>query len=214
MRRHNDGSYWIPKQNASLEAEMDSTMERVGNSLRWFPRNLGFKLSDFKDSQKGEKILLVGKGPSLDKLTKSLLDRYKISLFINDSIKKADALGASAHSIQQDGNLGTQCVPKSGMHFLSWYSRGWNPKATIYKPEELGFAANSPTIIAAIKLCIYIGYTEFDLFAFDALKTNKITDYAKIIGYSSTSKRSNSERFFKQTKMVESAFKGFKWRYI
>jgi hypothetical protein len=214
MRRHPDGSIWLARQNALQEQQYDKEMDRVPGSLRWFPKNTGAPLAYFKNKYM-KKVMIIGKGPSLDKLSKEDCAN-KFVFFINDSMKKANQLGLkNIYVVQQDGSLGNTCIPQSGVHFLSYYARGWNPKATLYKPEELGFSHNSPTIIAAIKICLFMGFTEFDLFAFDALKTNKITDYANIIGYSSSAKRKKPpERFFIQDKMVRETLKGFNWRYM
>jgi len=212
MRRHIDGSIWLARQNALQEKELDKEMERVPGSLRWFPKNTGTPFSFFKNKYL-KSAIIIGKGPSLDKLSKEMV-KNKFLFFINDAVKKAKELDLkNIHVVQQDGNLQDTCIPPSGIHFLSYYARGWNPKATLYKPEELGIGANAPTVIAAIKICLFMGFTEFDLFAFDALKTNKITEYANIIGYSSVAKRPNAERFFIQDKMVKDTLKGFNWRY-
>lgn len=214
MRRNPDGSYWLVRNDPKLIKQFDKEMDKIG-TLRWMPKNTGFKLERFKNLHVGKIAIIVGKGPSLDKLNKEMVSDNKVFFFINDSVKKANELEISGYSVQQDGNLMDTCILKQGVHLLSFYARGWNPKATLYNTEEdLKIKPNSPTVLAAIKLAKFMGVSEIQLFAFDALKTNKIVEYANIIGYSSNKHKKPAERFFIQKKIVETELKNFKWRYI
>ena len=72
FRREPDGTVWLTKEMPDLEAILDLTMTRTRpRELRWIPRfstdPLNTHVGKLKDYHQGQTVVLLGKGPSLER---------------------------------------------------------------------------------------------------------------------------------------------------
>lgn len=189
MRQFPDGTIWLPKPDAKKEAELDKTHDRIPGELKWVLRSEDQGLEKFKNIHQDVEIAyIVGKGPSLDKLT-GLYFNPKLPIFaINEAIHKLERLGLHLtnplYCVQQDWNLRKTCQPKYGKHFLSRsaYVAAANPNSHAYNPKLLGATGNSLSADIAMRIAAKMGVKMCMFYGFDA-SINKNTSYAKEIGY-------------------------------
>lgn len=78
LRRHADGSYWLPKANKQVEGELDLQMNRIPGTLRWYPKYNSRPFEEIYDVIRGKEVNIVGKGPSLDLLRKEEIGRAHV----------------------------------------------------------------------------------------------------------------------------------------
>lgn len=210
-----DGSMWIKRRNNTLETFMDKYFIRWPNELRWSHKE-DIDLSIFKNKHKDlERCYIIGKGPSLDRITLSHFV-YGLPIFCcNESIHKIESLGEGLihdlYVVQQDATLKGTCVPKDKdkvIQFISNNAKGisHNEKARGYLPALLGLNGNSLTVEVCLCLAKHMGIDKAILYGFDSCIT-KNTDYAKTIGYPSGSKGLKPERFLSHKKKIESRAK-------
>jgi hypothetical protein len=115
------------------------------------------------------KVILVGKGPSLDRPDFAEMIRAKSpthAIFtINESIHRVEEVAPldarMIHVVQQDWTLKDRCVPKrpTTVHLMNCYQDGakvskspWNPSAILYDPCDFG--CDPCTLSAVIALHI------------------------------------------------------------
>jgi len=205
-RYGDDGSIFIPRRHTVLEQYLDKHFDRVGRQLRWFPRiDDCLPLADIKSSFKDQTCYIIGKGPSLDNLTKEHIGNGPV-IAINEAIHKVESLDLpnQIFMIQQDPNLKQTCCPKKGTilipssigHLYGKYSR-----LCAFTTAQLGLDGISPTVVVAIELAKLLGSNKFTLMCFDAY-TQQRTDYAKCIGYSSD-KHGKPNRFLRQAIIIK-----------
>lgn len=186
LRRNADGSYWIPKSDAQVEGQLDLQMNRVPGTLTWFPKYDSLPFEDIYSVVKGSIVNIIGKGPSMDKLTKQ--HTMGLPTFaINEAIHTAEKLNDPkiTFGIVQDGNLKSTCRPKEAglivnARVVSWYND--YPKLWVFLPHFFGFSGNVLTAEVAIKLAIQGGATKIRMLAFDAAVSQDVS-YAKSLGY-------------------------------
>lgn len=195
-----DGSFMIPRRDKSIEAVLDRMAIRIPNELRWYPKDVKCKpLNILSDQFKKQVCYIVGKGPSLDMLSKDNFGSGPI-IAINEAIHKVELLDLDNPiiALQIDNNLKDHCWSKKGNMLVSVNC------GILYAdhPNLYVFAASSLNLTQGIGVCNAIclaknfGAKELKLLCFDAY-THKITDYAKIIGYPS-SKGGTPDRFLNQ----------------
>ena len=197
IRELPDGSLAITRKHKEAEAYLDEHYDRyTKNDLRWFPKPVvkgDLTLESVKHWFKGKKVHLVGKGPSLDKLTREDFEEGPI-IAINHAIKKIDELFPEADSkhpvfvIQQDARLRDLCMPKHGIAFISEMCKHWyaSHKRTIQiSIKELAKRPAEITVVVAINLIKKLEGRELKLMCFDAAVTGD-TDYAEIVGEPAT----------------------------
>lgn len=205
MAREDDGSYVLYHKNKKIEAEMDRKYVRWPGEMRWSPRRSECKYSTMCGFHTSELAALIGKGPSLDNLTKENLKPYKIIICCNDSVHRVISLcpKANIYSVQLDNELRDTCVTQHAQHFISAWAKDWAPNATV-----LPTAWNKKllTAVEAIALGKHLGVVEFGLFGFDAMKGK--LGYAKCIGYTPGK---NAERFLKHKELIINALGGTKY---
>jgi len=206
IRRHQDGSFWIPRPDRELEHQLNRLRVRVPGALRWFPRGYNKELSDYEDKHVDTKAWIIGKGPSLDFLKKDDLDGGVV-ICVNDSIKKINELEVDqpVYVIQQDSNLREECRPTNTDHILivNRGSKGWYAdyrNRVPITPQALGVNHAGPTVILAIVIAKFLGCKEICFVSFDAA-TDLNCDYAKIIGHLST-EGGNPNRFLGHKKII------------
>ena len=201
-----DGSFFIPRARGPLVKMLDEQYVRLPNELRWMPRSF---TSDSVDSLKsvfdGKQCYIVGKGPSLDKLTASDFGDDPI-IAINEAIHKVESLELDNHIyvIQQDAALRNTCLPKNGSILVSVQARHWYAEQDdkiIYNAPELGLNYSSLSASCAIKLAIAGGCTDIHMLCFDACLEG-ILGYAECIGYD-PSEGGDPARFNKHREELE-----------
>jgi len=186
VRRHSDGSYWIPRPDRTMEKALDREHIRVPGSLRWFAKGYNKKLEDYRDKHSGSTCYMLGKGPSLDYLKASDMETGPI-ICVNDSIKQVNTLDVKnpVYVIQQDATLQESCCPRnySNILIVSKQSRGWYSdylNRVVVEAQALGVTAAGPTVILSIHIAKLLGCKKIIFVAFDAA-TNEECEYAKII---------------------------------
>jgi len=206
VRQAMDGSYWIPKSNAALEAIMDASFLRVKGELRWeiqIPSNI----LAFENKHKDLRAHIIGKGPTLDTLTADDFPNPNEPIYcINDSIHAIEALNLPnpTYCIQQDASLKDSCKPKKATLLIAYRSRSWYhdyPNKLTFYSGQFDLPKTLITVCVASRIAKLLGATEMRLVAFDACVT-KDTTYAKCIGYSSA-KDGNADRFLGHRKTID-----------
>ncbi len=199
------------------------------------PRKAGHRaahawMSPIRDRYVGRTAMIVGKGPSLDKIDQ-IKDRLSecVVFCINESIHKVEALGLDPsvplHVVQQDTKLHAACVPKfpTTMHFMNrliqrtrnmrGHPPGWAPAAIMYHPRDLKVNPTTLTAVIAIRIARTMGIQKFILVGFDSWKAGGSLEYAGCVGYSSSA-RWPAERFLKQRHLIERELAGFEHEVI
>ena len=150
----------------------------------------------------GPSAYLIGKGPSLDRLTATDFTLVKAPIFcLNESIHKIEALRLPnpIYCVQQDSNLGVRCRPKYALWLLSKQAEAKGLGAITvnvakYTPEDYGLTATSLTGEIALSILALIGYTTVTMYAFDAY-FGKHVNYATAIGMTHIRKGRSDTRF-------------------
>lgn len=93
LRNHNDGSITISRYHKETVDELDKNYIRVGNKLKWFPIVEGTNHINDLSIDLSNGCYIVGKGESLDKVTKESF-KLRIPIFcINHSVTIISQLG-------------------------------------------------------------------------------------------------------------------------
>jgi len=191
LRRGADGCIFISRNAPAVEKKLDIMFQRI-DVRKWRPRVLSdLRIEDFRDAFKGRPTYIVGKGPSLDKLTRNdFKDRSAPVMALNEAIHVVEALKLPnpVFCVQQDARLKARCQPKDAPIFVSCkaanYYAGYG-KAFIFENRRLRLSKDALSVSAALRLSGFLGTTEYILLCFDACVTGS-TDYADAIGYKST----------------------------
>jgi hypothetical protein len=140
----------------------------------------------------GDHAYLVGKGPSLDRLTlRDFPSAQSPVLCCNESVLAVERLRLPnpIFGIQQDARLERRGMPQSSPWLLSCYA--WDacranelPNAVQYTPEDYAGGNTSPTACVALRMLANAGgFRTVSMLAFDAV-TDGNCDYAPSIGTS------------------------------
>ena len=193
IRRHPDGSFWIPRSDKNIERQMDTDHVRVPGSLRWFPKGYNIELETLRNKYKGGTCLILGKGKSLDSLTVEILKEYSCVICVNDSIKMVNKLQFPCDDVlvvQQDQGLKEECRsndPKATL-LIARQSKGWYAdykNRIVFETQALGIHMAGPTGVCAIKIAQLLGCASVAFYAFDGALGGE-PEYADTIGYSAT----------------------------
>lgn len=207
-RKLQDGSIYLPRLNKQMEQYMDNNYCRVAGEPRWWPIATDPEiLKEITGKHKGV-ITLIGKGPSLDKITKE--DIIGPTIALNEAFAVTQKLGVQ-YGTQLDSWMKDACYPHSGTLFCSARSKlhyASCKNARLLDPRQLGLAATPASLEYAIAIAIRMGATKIRLLAFDAL-TNGNCDYATAVGYKPTN-MGDPKRFLKHTDIL----KKFKIEFI
>jgi hypothetical protein len=138
---------------------------------------------------------IVGKGPSLDKVTAETFTTNSPVICVNDSIHKIESLDIPNHImlIQHDHSLRDTCIPTKGGYALifeqlvHWFAA--YPKNLVYTHQMYGMIG-SFTALSAIQIMRHYGVDTFKFIGFDAV-TDRNYDYAESVGPNTK----NKERF-------------------
>ena len=216
---HGDGSFTIPRDNREAEAYLNKHYRRVPGERRWFktvhaPQSLDTLIPIFK----GKKCFIIGKGPSLDRLTEDAFDDESAPIIaINESIHKVELLQIKnpMFAIQQDMGLRDTCMPKRGAIIVSAHAQHWYAEELnkyVYDCRELNLESTQLSVICALTIAKKLGTTSFDLICFDAC-VNGTMDYAKCVGYEPTM-GGDPRRFLKHRKHIEKHIEGYHVNWV
>lgn len=187
IRHLGDGTIMIPRINKEAEAWLDSRYVRCPNQLRWWLARPDEWPSPepLRKLIEGKTVYLIGKGPSLDKISKADFDDTTSPILcINHSLKTIKGLGLPNPlvGVQYDGALGLSCYQDTPMivsRRAFGYFRG---KKDIYPFREGQYGRISATV--ALNAARELGAVKFVLLGFDA-QTNGNLEYAESVGISS-----------------------------
>lgn len=152
---------------------------------------------------------LVGKGPSLDRLSPDHFPDPKAPVIaINEAIHPLEKLNLPnpIFCIQQDASLGSKCRPKYSKWIVSRQALKASGadvaiNAFSYVPEDIGHSTTSLTGMVAITLLHQAHYSSLTMLAFDAHFGN--VNYAPSIGHSHIKKGQKDDRFIRHDERME-----------
>jgi len=192
VRVARDGSFFLPRSSKDTRLYMDDNYDRVPGYLRWFPKmTMGKDLAELAPAVKNKWICLVGKGPSLDRLSRSdFKNPQELVIGINESIFHLESLSLEniVFGFQQDERLNNKCKPKKAPIILSRQAAQWytdHDNKYVFRLAEQGLQTNSLSAICLIKIFSSLGCKGFRLYCFDACVNGDLA-YAKVIGHSSS----------------------------
>jgi hypothetical protein len=201
----NDGSFSLTKPHAVTEKKLDELFVRVNEKKRWKikdqdPRLSSLDMSLINDRRilnqrlslqmffQGRIINIVGKGPSLDKISASdfIQDGSPI-LCCNESVWAIEELGLrnQVALIQQDRSLAMGCKPNKE-DTIAFISRQAYPRCRempnmyVYVPTQYGTRQGSLTVCCAIGIARRHGAIGFRLYCFDGSMTGDCGYYSKV----------------------------------
>lgn len=189
IRKSEDCSIYIPRQNKAVEEILDRDFQRVPNQLKWFPIVMGGKnINDLKDKYKGCDGYIIGKGSSLDNISKDIFTSSDaVVIAINESIYKVENLGLpnDVFGLQCDPLLGNTCKPKKSPLLISHHIQYFYPKMVnkyVFSYAEHIIHAQSLSAQICLSLMKEMGVGYIKMVAFDACVEGGI-DYADCIGH-------------------------------
>jgi len=210
VRYHGDGTFTVARIRDTTW--LDKEFVRVPGRLRWFSKyDNGW--ADLK--LEGEIANIVGKGPSLDKLKKWNFPHGPI-FGINEAIHTLEGLELKKlYCVQQDTRLKGKCQPKyatmlssnmAAVHYRKY------DKLYVYNPAELNLNYQTPTVICIITMLLKAGFTDFQLWGFDAA-VNQDCMYAKSLGYHPGAGGLDPGRFILHKKAIEDLLDPYTFKF-
>lgn len=208
IRRAFDGTYYIVRHDKIAEAFLDKYCQRLPNEKRWIPRFItDNRVEDFRPLFIGKSCYIIGKGPSLDDLSKEdFKNTHYPVICLNESIHKVETLKLinPVFGLQQDAKLKNHCKPNKAPLFVSTKACNYYndyDKAYIFDNLRLGLTRNALSVTAAITISKLLGSQSYIMMCFDAC-VNRNTSYAACIGYIST-EGGRPERFYDHRATIE-----------
>lgn len=200
-RSDEDGSFTIARRNVKAEKYLDDAGIRCPNQLKWFLPLTGIQL-DFTST-----CYIVGKGPSLDNLTKEYFEPGCSILCINESIHKVKSLGLDnpLYMFQQDEHIGKSCQAEDVISVISPKLRRIfkdYPDTFVIHPRTVGPESSVITALFAMNTAQHFGVKDFKFMCFDAC-VNQKCEYAECVGYSSNEGHHRPSRFLGHRKLIE-----------
>lgn len=205
IRQRVDGGLWIARPDKETENVLNQNYIREDNT--WYPQPSGQTVEGLKGTAKGQTATIVGKGPSLNRLTPSVFSNGPI-ICINESIKIIDKMypNLATFGIQTDGELRERCRPQNATLLLGIGCRGWYSdlgNRIVFNPkQDLGTKEGQITAIYALHFCKLMGCVGVNMVAFDAATTQDI-GYAEGKPIKYPGEKVAGERFLKHKAMIE-----------
>ena len=189
IRKSEDCSIYIPRQNKAVEAILDRDFQRVPNQLKWFPIVAdGKNIDDLKDKYKNCDGYIIGKGSSLDNISKDIFTSPDaVIIAINESIYKVEGLGLpnDIFGLQCDALLRNTCKPDKSPLLISHHIQYFYPKMDnkyVFSYAEHIIHAQSLSAQICLSLIKMMGVKHITMVAFDACVEGDVT-YADCIGH-------------------------------
>lgn len=171
-----DSTFSIPRTHGPAEMLLDKTFKRVGK-LRW-----AIPIYERDELVIGDRVAIIGKGPSLDKLTANDLVEYDTIICINDSWTCLPELNGDERLIicQVDPGFGLKnCVAPMIVSQNNIAEFRDSPHDIHCRSTHVDGQISA---CIAIAVCKEYGCKSIDLYAFDA-SVSGVTGYATGIGY-------------------------------
>lgn len=184
---HNrDGTVSIARKNREAEKWLDDNLLRMPNQLRWQPKSSP-KDSVDKLILQGKELYIIGKGPSLDNISKKDFPNKKAPIFaVNESIHKIESLGLpnDTYVIVQDVDIVKACQPKkAGVICPTSLKNHFSEIENVFLFNKGDFFKHhNYTPVLAINIAKKSGITDFKMLCFDSI-VNGDKKYANVIGY-------------------------------
>lgn len=183
VRKLSDGSYWVPRASEESLAVLAKTFPRAGNKPIFYdPVDFPKYVEQLRSYFENEKIVLVGKGPSLETYHPNPRTKH---LFINDSISYFYGFPVTDTGVTQTSTLGYVIVqdrlpiPYPDEYIITTAIRkNIHPNSYLIVPELYGLTSSTPTAILAIAMLKDFKVSEIILVGFDAFRNGNVT-YAK-----------------------------------
>jgi hypothetical protein len=218
VRQYANGTFGIPRRNLAVEKYMDDKYLRT-DKLRWtFKTEGSLELEALEPHVKGKKVLIVGKGPSLDYITKESLNIHDgLIICVNESIHKIKSLGVPNKlvSIQLDGKLQDSCYAEGCGILVAERAQNWyagHKERYVFSMQQHSLGQSALGVICAISICKSLGVSSLEFWSFDA-STDGSLDYATCIGYAS-SVGGKPSRFLNHGKQIEVACGYTKFKHV
>lgn len=192
IRQGEDGCLFLVRKNFKAEAWLDTHFSRCG-PLQWRPRFLSdHRMDDFAPVFNERPVYIVGKGPSLDHVTKENFAEHPESpvIALNEAIFKIESLNLPnpTFALQQDAKLRNKCLPHCSPIFVSSKAANYyaqEERAYLFENKRLGLSPSALSVSAAMVISRYLGSNKYIMVCFDSCVNKELT-YAKCIGYDST----------------------------
>ena len=189
IRKSEDCSIYIPRQNKAVEKILDRDFQRIPNQLKWFPIVAdGKNIDDLKDKYKGCDGYIIGKGSSLDNISKDIFTNPNaVVIAINESIYKIESLDLpnDIFGLQCDPLLRNTCKPDKSPLLISHHIQYFYPKMIdkyVFSYAEHIIHAQSLSAQICLSLMKMMGVRHVTMVAFDACVDGDVT-YADCIGH-------------------------------
>lgn len=179
IRRRDDGSIFITKNNKSVIEILDSMFPRLGKGLSWMPSLTGMKyVSYLSNIHSGKLCYIVGKGPDLDEITETDFMEGSPILAINESVHRINQLKIDnpLYLLQRDTNITVD--PGRAIPIIPRHSPSIQREVDRYLHSfPAGLSAEDGLYIADM-----FGCREIRLLGFNAAMDKK-TAYADCVGH-------------------------------
>jgi len=177
-----DGRLSLRRHNRQLENYLNKHFTRCDRALRWAIKG---PIYDLENQYSGE-CTIVGKGPSLDRL--SDFENQAPVFCLNEAIQKVETLDCENElfAVRQDPPKGKLYLPKRATLIITkmrakLYREA--PKVILVTPYEFQQAPNCLTVLLTLKIIRLLGFSVVHMRCFDAC-TKGDTAYADCIGFS------------------------------
>lgn len=186
LKKAADGTYRLKRRNESVEHLLDKALIRVNpRELIWIQPG---KLWQLKNEFRNQHCHVVGKGPSLDKIT-GFPDSQPV-FCINESIVQIEGLAIDnpLFATQIDPSKRKELyLPKRATMVIP-FRRVETYKSVPHiacSPLELGLKETCLSALYVLAIAKVLGFTKAFMWAFDAITSGNV-DYARSVGQSPT----------------------------
>lgn len=217
VRQNSDGTVALVRRNARAEAWLDQNADKIG-PLKWRPKMRSqIPIEQVKPAFDGQHVWIVGKGPSLDYLTRRYFGEGPV-IGLNEAIHKVESLALDnvTFGLQQDTGLRNTCLPTRGSSlFVSTRSMNFYADYSFlipFKNEDLGLEPSGLSVSAALRIAKRLGATGVTLLCFDGAMGEDMK-YASCVGYGSEAGGPPS-RFLTHKAIIEANAQGLPLTWI
>lgn len=218
IRRETDGTYVLSRRHHAAETYLDEHCIRMKGELRWRPKGVvRSELETLVPLFKDKTCYIVGKGPSLDKISVfDFPDPTCPILALNEAIHKIETLGLlnPLYVLVKDSSLKERCRPKVAKVLATRHNINWQGESQVYvfDPKDYKLPSNCLSVLAAIAVAKRLGAAKFAMVSFDAC-VNKDTGYADCI--SAESKEGGDPgRFLNHRPRIMKLLTGYSTKWI
>ena len=208
IRRFKDGTFGRPRKHRQAIAELNANFVKLPGELKWYAKGISGKdIIDLQPILKGKYIYMIGKGPSLDRLSKAdFPNPDAVIMCVNESIHKVESLDLPnvTLAMQHDVRLKRECLPKRAAiiinpALLHWYHDIENKY--VLAPPFVDEPRACLTSILGLKLAKKFGCLKITFLCFDACIDGSL-DYADCIGHT-PARGGSPQRFLEHCQRIK-----------